>query len=252
MYRLLLQSRYIVLLVGFVMLFGSCEFKETIVFDENGGGKVATNFYGEQLGDIIESLKDDASEMEWDEFSMQEFIEQNKEKIDSLSPKQQKEIYDLADSKITMQNKDGDLYISVAMDFGSVDDINKKIADSRRAIGYWLNESSFPSEKEEDKNALLENELDIQYRWNGNVFERTTYIKDREKYAEALKEVENGMLFGGALDYVLEYTFPYEVESVVPESARLSLDRKTVILRSSLAKILKNPKELDLKIIFKK
>lgn len=243
------------ILLGFVVIVIStaCEFKEAIVFDEYGGGKVATSFFGEQLGDIIEALKEDSSGIEYGGFSMQEFIDQNKESIDSLTPKQQKEIYDLADSKITMQNKDGDLYIHVAMDFDTVDDINKKIVDSRRAIGYWLNESPFPSEDEEtNKNASLEDELDIRYSWKDNVFERKTYIKDREKYAEAIKEMENGMLFGGALDYVLEYTFPYEVEAVVPETATLSLDRKTVSLRSSLSKILKNPNELDLKITFKK
>src|SRR5690625_2871764 len=157
MYRLLLQSRCIVLLMNFLMMFGSCEFKETIVLDEDGGGKVASRFFGEKIVDIIESLKEECSEIEWEEFSMQEFIEENKEGIDSLSPKQRKEIYDLADSKITIQNKDGYLYIHVGMDFELVDDINKKFVDSRRAIGYWLNESPFPSEDEEtNKNASLE------------------------------------------------------------------------------------------------
>src|SRR5699024_9234832 len=125
----------------------SCEFKETIVFDEDGGGKVASSFFGEQLGDIIESLKEDSSEIEWEEFSMQECIEQNKESIDSLSHKQQEEIFDLANSRISMQNKEGDLHIRVGMDFGSVEEINKKIKDSRRALDYWLNGSSSSNAK---------------------------------------------------------------------------------------------------------
>lgn len=244
------------ILFGFIAIavFTACEFKETIVFDENGGGKVATSFFGEQLGEIIESLKEDSSGIEYGEFSMQEFIEQNKTAIDSLSPKQQKEIYDLADSQITMQNKEGDLHISVAMDFDSIEEINKKIEDSRRTIGYWLNESPFPSEKDQDanENSLLEDQLDIKYSWKNNVFERKAYIKDSDAYAEALEKMKDGLMFGGALEYVLEYTFPYEIETVVPRTATLSVDRKTVFLRSNLPKILKNPNELDLKITFKK
>src|SRR5699024_4165098 len=129
------------ILLGFVVIVIStaCEFKEAIVFDEYGGGKVATSFFGEQLGDIIEALKEDSSGIEYGGFSMQEFIDQNKESIDSLTPKQQKEIYDLADSKITMQNKDGDLYIQVDMDLDNVDDINKKSVVIIRIFASWYN-----------------------------------------------------------------------------------------------------------------
>ena len=236
------------------MLFVSCEFKEAIVFNENGGGKLTTSFFGEQLGDVIESFKEDSTGVEWEEFTMQEFIEQNKESIDSLSPKQQKEIYDLADSRISMQNKDGDLHLRVAMDFESVEEINKKILESRRAIDYWTNGASFPDPKKDtsDEKVSLEDQLDIRYSWKDNVFERRTFIIDSLGYAAALEEMKDALRFVGAMDYVLEYSFPYEIETVVPERAMLSVDRKTVILRSSLPKILKNPNEIDLKITFKK
>lgn len=244
---------YVALLLGVLMLFGSCEFKETIIFDENGGGKVATSFFGEQLGDMIEAFKEDSIEIGNERFTMQNFIDENKESIDSLSQERQKEIYDLADTEFLMENNNGDLLISVNLDFDSVDEINKKIKDSRRAINYQLNQSSTSaSELEADGNASLEDQMDIRYSWEGNVFERKTYVKDKEAYADAVKEIEDGIMLAGAMNYVLEYTFPYEVIAVSPENATLSVDRKTVILRTSLSKILKNPKELDLKVTLKK
>ena len=244
---------YVALLLGVLMLFGSCEFKETIIFDENGGGKVATSFFGEQLGDMIEAFKEDSIEIGNERFTMQNFIDENKESIDSLSQEKQKEIYDLADTEFLMENNNGDLLISVNLDFDSVDEINKKIKDSRRAINYQLNQSSASaSELEADGNASLEDQMDIRYSWEGNVFERKTYVKDKEAYADAVKEIEDGIMLAGAMNYVLEYTFPYEVIAVSPENATLSVDRKTVILRTSLSKILKNPKELDLKVTLKK
>lgn len=244
---------YVALLLGVLMLFGSCEFKETIIFDENGGGKVATSFFGEQLGDMIEAFKEDSIEIGNERFTMQNFIDENKESIDSLSQEKQKEIYDLADTEFLMENNNGDLLISVNLDFDSVDEINNKIKDSRRAINYQLNQSSASaSELEADGNASLEDQMDIRYSWEGNVFERKTYVKDKEAYADAVKEIEDGIMLAGAMNYVLEYTFPYEVIAVSPENATLSVDRKTVILRTSLSKILKNPKELDLKVTLKK
>ena len=244
---------YVAILLGVLMLFGSCEFKETIIFDENGGGKVATSFFGEQLGDMIEAFKEDSIEIGNERFTMQNFIDENKESIDSLSQEKQKEIYDLADTEFLMENNNGDLLISVNLDFDSVDEINKKIKDSRRAINYQLNQSSASaSELEADGNASLEDQMDIRYSWEGNVFERKTYVKDKEAYADAVKAIENGIMLAGAMNYVLEYTFPYEVIAVSPENATLSVDRKTVILRTSLSKILKNPKELDLKVTLKK
>lgn len=244
---------YVALLLGILMLFGSCEFKETIIFDENGGGKVATSFFGEQLGDMIEAFKEDSIEIGNERFTMQNFIDENKESIDSLSQERQKEIYDLADTEFLMENNNGDLLISVNLDFDSVDEINKKIKDSRRAINYQLNQSSTSaSELEADGNTSLEDQMDIRYSWEGNVFERKTYVKDKEAYADAVKEIEDGIMLAGAMNYVLEYTFPYEVIAVSPENATLSVDRKTVILRTSLSKILKNPKELDLKVTLKK
>lgn len=243
------------LLLGFfaISFFIACEFKETIIFDENGGGKVATTFFGEQLGDMLESFKEDSLEIGNQQFSMQDFIEKNKESIDGLSLEKQTEIYDLADTEFQMENKNGDLLISVKLDFDSVDEINKKIKDSRRAINYWLNESSFLDNKEasSDENTDLEDLLDIRYSWKNNVFERKTVIKDSNSYAETLEEMKDGLVLAGGLDYVLEYTFPYEIESVLPETASLSVNRKTIKLRSSLSKILKNPNELDLKITFK-
>ena len=243
------------LLLGLIvaLAFTACEFKETIVFDENGGGKIATSFFGEQLGDMLESFKEDSIEIGKERFSMQDFIEENKASIDSLSQEKQKEIYDLADTEFFMENQNGDLLISVKLDFDSVDEINKKIKDSRRAINYQLNQSSTSaSELESDGNASLEDQMDIKYTWEGNVFERKTYVKDKEAYTEAVKGVEDEIMLAGAMNYVLEYTFPYEVIAISPENATLSVDRKTVVLRSSFSKILKNPKELDLKVTLKK
>lgn len=246
--------RYVVLLMGALVLFGSCEFKETIIFDENGGGKIATSFFGEQLGDMLESFKGDSIELNKEYFNMQDYIDENRESIDSLSQEKQKEIYDLADTEFLIENKNGDLLISVNLDFDSVDEINKKIKDSRRAINYQLNQSSTSdgSKEESDGNASLEDQMDIRYTWEDNVFERKTYVKDKEAYTEAVKGVEDEIMLAGAMNYVLEYTFPYEVIAISPENATLSVDRKTVVLRTSFAKILKNPTELDLKVTLKK
>lgn len=250
---IVMQLQYVVLLLGALVLLGSCEFKETIIFDANGGGKVATSFFGEQLGDMLEALKEDSLEIGNQRFTMQDFIDENRESIDSLSQEKQKEIYDLADTEFLMENKNGDLLISVNLDFDSVDEINKKIKDSRRAINYQLSQSSTSaSELESDGNASLEDQMDIKYTWEGNVFERKTYVKDKEAYAEAVKGVEDEIMLAGAMNYVLEYTFPYEVIAISPENATLSVDRKTVVLRTSFSKILKNPTELDLKVTLKK
>lgn len=235
--------KLVLLTIGVGVLFGSCEFRETIVFDENKGGKITTSFFGQQMGDMLESLATDSLEIENGVFLLQDFI----------AEKGQKENSAMGDAELLVENKDGDLLLSVEVNFDSLEQVNSIIKQSREAINDQLDTTSETalSEKKSKENSI-EDLIDVNFSWENNIFERTTIIKDSLRYAESIKKFNEAATLGGGFDYILEYTFPYEVIAVSPEIVTLSLDRKTVTLRQSAFKAMKDPTILDLKITFKK
>lgn len=235
--------RLVFLLIGVVVLFGSCEFKETIVFDENGGGEITTSFFGEQMGDMLETLAANSLDVEDGEFSIQNLIEENNEEG----------VYGMEDAELFMENKDGDFRMSIKANFDSLEQINSIIRQSREAINDQLDTGSSTSgdSSEEEKDTSIEDLIDVEFRWENNVFERSTTIKDTLEYAKAVKKIDQAANLGGGFNYVLEYTFPYEVIAISLENATLSKDRKTVTLQHSAFKVMKDPTSIDLKITFK-
>lgn len=252
-YRVLQIS---VFLLATSLFFGSCEFRENIIFDPDKSGKLTTSFYGEQLGEMLQAYLGDSLEVERKQVYMQDIIDENRAEIDSLPEEYKEKLYSMADAEMRIENQDGDLFISVDKTFQDVNDINQAVADSRAVINYLMDyseESGFDLDKEvTEEDTSFESQLEVEYSWNNNVFERTTQVKDVEKLQEAAAEFSDLISFGAAgFSYVLEYTFPYEIVEVWPEDAKLSLDRKTVSLRRSFSKIIADPKELDIKIILK-
>ncbi len=238
------------------ILITSCEFRESIVFNEDGDGKVTSSFYGDQLGDLLETLSEEGFKMENKEITMSEILEQNKESIDSLSDTQKHKLYALSDAKMKLENREGDLFVRVDKDFKTISEINHVIKESRRAINYMLDytaDNGFTITDENEEHVSFEDQLDIIYSWSDNIFERKTIIKDDALFKKASDEMKDLTSMGvSGFDYVLEYTFPYEVIDAEPSDVSLSLDRKTVILRRSLSKIMSNPSNLDIKVTLKK
>lgn len=244
MRRFINHFKITLLSIGVGVLFGSCEFKETIVFDENKGGNITTSFFGEQMGDMLESFASESLEVEDGVFSLEDLMEESRQEGD----------FSMKDSEFLMENREGDLVMSVEANFDSLDQINSIINQSREAINGQLEKTSTSDadkDNEDSEEGSLEDLLDVNFSWENNVFERTTTIKDSLQYAEAVKKFDEAAGLGGGFNYVLEYTFPYEVIAMSPENATLSLDRKTVTLRHSAFKAMKNPTILDLKITFK-
>lgn len=232
--------KLVLLTIGLGVLFSSCEFREKIVFDETKGGQITTSFYGQQMGDMLESLVADSMEIEDGVFSLQEFIEENAQSENSV----------MDDATLLVENKDGDLLLSVEVAFDSLDQVNAILKQSREAINDQLSNTSEMDTPSKEENSI-EDLIEVNFSWDTTIFERTTIIKDSVRYAETIKEFNEAANFGGGFDYILEYTFPYEVIAISPETATLSLDRKTVTLRQSAFKTMKDPTILDLKITFK-
>lgn len=244
MYSIVKYFKLLLISIGIGVFFGSCEFKENIVFNENGGGKITTSFYGEQMGDLLASFATDSLEVEDGVFSMQDLLEESGEQS----------AYGMEDAEFFMENKDGDLRVSVEATFDSLEQVNSIIKQSREAINKQL-ENNSTTEEEPTQNAeeedSIEDLIDVSFRWENNIFERVTIIKDTVEYAKAVKKIDQAASFGGGFDYILEYTFPHEVIAISPENASLSIDRKTITLRHSAFKVMKDPTLLDLKITFK-
>lgn len=243
------MSLLAVVLVG---VLSSCEFRETIVFNKDASGVVTTSFYGEQMGELMESFTEEAS-AETVRFTIQDLLDENPEDFEKLSKEEKENILALADTEILIEQTDGNFLISMDMPFKSLKEVNSVIKQSRKVLNKNL--SKIEEEENTDSNeAALVDLLDISFRWENQEFERKTSITDEEKFADLIKLTkESSMDIGEDIfSYVLKYTFPYQIESVIPEIAEISKDRKTLTIRQPVARVTKNPKLLDFKIKFKK
>lgn len=233
----------------FVVAFSlvACEFREEIVFDSNGGGKITSMFYGEQMGEFLEKYLSEEGTPSKTYYTLQELLDENKEEYSNFSEEDMKLFAEMLESNMSFENKDNDLYIRTDKTFTSLQEINEAIQLSKRPIDQLLNFLS-----NNTKERTIDQYLDLKFEWKENSFERIVKVIDSVGFEQATKEYDDVVSMGAGFTYVLEYTFPYEVLTVFPEDVSLSLDRKTVILRRSVSKVVKDPTELNLIVTFKK
>lgn len=243
--------KFSILTLGLATLMLSCEVRETIVFEKDGSGVVTTGFFGHQMGEMVESfMGQDSTGLA--KFSLQDMLDESSEDYESLSEEEKENLKELASSNLHIENQDGNLVISMDMHFDNVDEINDLIKQGRQSLNKKLKEDENSEETENDEIELADL-LDLVFIWKNNQFERITKVNDQKKYEELTKKMgESSMDFDAGLTYVLTYTFPQEIKSIVPSTASLSKDKKTVTIKHSASKVMKDPKILDFKVQFKK
>lgn len=238
-------------ILGLTTVLTSCEFREKIIFEKDGSGIVATSFYGEQMGGMLESFSPDSSDGIV-KLRVEDLIKENQEDLDKLSKEEKQEIYAMSSTEITIENQEGDLLVSMEIPFKNIDEVNSIIKRSRASINRQFNKNKDSTEVKESTEAALADLVEVDFYWKNNVFERTTSIKDTLKYSELVKSVKfsSSSFAENVFSYVLVYSFPKKIHSFSPEDATLSGDRKTITLRRSAMQVTKDPKLLDLKLTF--
>lgn len=243
--------KILLMILGLTTILTSCEFREKIIFEKDGSGVVATSFYGEQMGDMLESFSSESSNGVV-RLKVEDLIEENQEDFDKLSKEEKEQIYAMSSTEIIIENQEGNLLVSMEVPFKNIEEINSIIKRSRESINNQFNKNTDSSEEKDNTEAALADLIEVDFYWKNNVFERTTSISDTLKYSNLAKGMSsNSEGFGDNIfSYVLIYSFPKKIRSYSPEDAVLSNDKKTVTLRRSAMQVTKDPKLLDLKLTF--
>ena len=256
----------------FVMLacfLSSCNVTESIVFDQDGSGEFLVTY---QMGDAVKAMseamgggdeKKEGGEVMDTTMVFADMMEIYKDSIASLSEEKQQIFESVKDMymKMKIDEENGIMDIGMGLDFESITDLKdineklknlKKINEQGDQLDVLRDSSPLGNFMGSDSNAL-------EYEFTDKGFSRTTNIVleegQSEEVMEALFDAEDEsnqqfMEYFEEADYTIKLTFPKEVKSIDIEGAEISKDRKTVTYKANWIEYLKNPKLLDVNVIF--
>ncbi|WP_372753596.1 hypothetical protein [Mariniflexile sp.] len=246
------MNRFIVAVVlMFSLMLSSCQFSENIYINDDGSGKMEFSFDGTQLMQMAGDKLSDSQEKAIDStFSFKELFATMGDSISKLSAEEQQGIKNLEpfSMHMRMNPETSEMKFDMFTDFKSVNELQdmfkamKSFGDIKgkeKTNGVGNPFSSFGS----DENT------ELSYNYNGNVFKRTAKIVDKEAYSQVVDSLgQMAMMFGSSV-YKLNYHFPKRIKSVSNEKALFSADRKSVTVEYGFMDYITNPEALNLEVI---
>lgn len=242
-----------------IIVTTSCNFTETMTLNDDGSGKMSVFFDASELmamggADMFGSEQDEnkePGEVMDSIIDFKQFIAENRDSINALSPEERAKIMRLEPFKmhIIMNEDEKKMSFDMFTDF-------KDVAEASNILEGFENMDAFTkmggddnqdeveqSPKEEDQ----EN-VSVRYEFAGNVFKRDAYVKDAEKYKTQVDSLESMAMFFGGSSYKLQYTFPRKIKSTNKPSATFSADGKTMYYQVSFMEYMKNPDVMDIEV----
>lgn len=257
-----MKNQIFVSLIPILLLLGSCNVSERIVFDEDMGGRYESVIDLSQMMTLGSHARPADPEKETQKMDtlvvFNDILETYRDSIAALPAEQRKKMEALKDMSMQMKmdEENGEMVMIIAKDFKEFKDIER--------ISYDM-DAAFDSAKKTTPNGAQATQgpagemmsMDkVIYTFTDNTFRRTDpkslseHLKDENILSEETKldlddlkgtdpnrnepdEMMKGMMaqMGEELSkskMKLEYVFPRKVVSVLPEGAVISKDGKTV------------------------
>ena len=229
----------------------SCQFTETLVFNEDGSGKMSIEMdMGEMMAFGGETTDTIGTKMDTIIF-IRDILEEKKDSISKLSAAEQKKLKKMEDYKMQMRmdSEANELLFNLSVDFKSVEEANDLLE------GFGNSMSLMPSASEDLKFHSDDESADVmavKYSFKKGKFKRDAYIKDKEKHKAQVDSLKGSESWLENMNYTLKYTFPRKIVKSSIEDATYSLDAKTIEVSRSFIDYMKDPNVLDLVVELEK
>ncbi len=229
----------------------SCNFTEEMTIQPDGSGKIAINFDGSSLMEMMgDELKEDGKEEKMDSiFDFTSLLEERKDSISQLSQEKQDKLKRLENFKmrIQMDTEAKAMNFSMFSDFKNVNELSDMMSTFEDATSVQeLNGQSLSGNKSPMGSGSQG--TDVSYRFENNKFSRSTVIVDPTLFEKSKDSLEEIAMFMSESTYTLKYTFSKKIKKISAEDALFSQDGKTFTLAVSFLDMIKNPKILDLEL----
>lgn len=232
------------------ILFSSCEFTERINLNKNGSGTYTLNMDMSAMMQAMKKMGDSTNaESEKPEIldtimDFNDFLIEKKDSIAKLPKEEQEKLKALKDMKLHIEmNEITDVFnMDFIFEFKSIDEL--KNIQEKISKGHSLNEKKKESPSPEAP-------TEVKFSFDGKKFHRIVVDKnlsEEEKEAYKKSMEESASMMNGS-SYNIEYHFPKPIKSTTYKDATLSLDRKTLYIKTDLNTITSNPKLLDFEVI---
>jgi hypothetical protein len=170
-----------------------------------------------------------------------------KDSIAKLDAQEKEMIKALEDFTMRMQVDEdkGKMLMTFGLDFKNISDLKNMEEKIARAQNLSDNKKA---------NNIMPSNSNTEYSFNGNTFKRIVTLKDlsKEKSDEFDKMVKQSGSFLEGSNYRLVYHFESAIQHVSFKGAKISDDKKTLIIEMPMDTIINNPKLLEFEVKLKK
>lgn len=234
-------------------LFTACNFTEEMYLNTDGSGKMAINFDGAELLQMIgdEDLAPDEKAID-STFHFKHLLEEKKDSIATLSPEKQAQLKRLENFSmhVLMNQEKGEMKFELFTNFKNLTAVGDMLSSFQDASAVQPDANEAKSAS--PRSVVNNNATKVDYSFKRNTFSRTTTILDEALLKETVDSLGMMESFFGGSNYQLKYHFPKKIKKVSKEDALFSQDGKTLILEVDFLEYIKNPKILDVTVELEK
>jgi hypothetical protein len=229
-------------------LLMSCQFKETMVMDENGQGRMSVQVdlaemmaFGGGFGADSTMAKQDTI------IAFKDFLVEKRDSIATLPVADQERLKALENYNLRMfiDPETEEMLMDLYIDFDDISDAND-IFRGFEQVSSLIPGNAVNIGGDDSKND--EQVIGVRYEFKKNIFKRDSYIIDEVAHQTQMDSIGAVEAFLSGVEYTLEYTFPRKIKSTSIEDATFSLDGKTIEVRRKFIDYMKNPDVLDLEV----
>jgi len=243
-------KKILILFVTSVVLI-SCVFTEELHINNDGSGSYAFNMDMSQMMESMKEMSEKDSLKDPEVLDtiilFRDILSENKDSIAKLDAEEKEMIKALEDFTMRMQidEEKGKMLMTFGLDFKDISDLKNMEEKIARAQSL--------SNKKEGSNVMPSNS-NTEFSFDGNIFKRKVTLKDlsKEKSDEFDKMIKQSSSFLEGSNYRLVYHFENVIQHVSFKGAKISDNKKTLIIEMPMDTIIKNPKLLDFEVKLKK
>ena len=229
-------------------LLMSCQFKESMVMDENGQGRISVQIDLAEMMAFTGGFDADSTMTKQDTIiTFKDFLVEKKDSIATLPLAEQERLKALENYALHMfiDPEAEEMLMNLYLDFDDISEANDIFRGFEQAgaliPGNAVNIGGDASKSDEQV-------IGVKYEFKKNIFKRDSYIIDQVAYQAKMDSIGPVEAFLSGVEYTLEYTFPRKIKSASVEDATFSLDGKTISVRRKFIDYMKNPDILDLEV----
>jgi len=229
-------------------LLMSCQFKESMVMDENGQGRISVQIDLSEMMAFGGGLGADSTMTKQDTIiAFKDFLIEKKDSIATLPLAEQENLKSLENYNLRMfiDPETEEMLMDLYLDFDDISEANDLFRGFEQA-GSLIpgNALSMGGDAPNSDDQVI----GVRYDFVDNNFKRDSYIIDEVAHQTQMDSIGPVEAFLSGVEYTLEYTFPRKIKSASIEDATFSLDGKTIEVRRKFIDYMKNPDVLDLEV----